>query len=86
MGDSMVLLQLLHCVRKTGVRDPNVELFVAVLENRPEEVEKALADGADPNKTDTEVVNYHRALLAKRCPAELRAWSDGGEEGGGTVM
>ena len=86
MGDSMTLLQLLHCIRAAGVRDPNVEMFAAVLESRNEDLEKALADGADPNMTDNRVVSHYRVLLSTRCPEQLRAWDTGEPENGGTVM
>ena len=31
MGDRMILLQLLRSLRNDRVRDPNVDLFIAVL-------------------------------------------------------
>ena len=86
MGDRMVLLQLLHRLRDDKVRDPNVDLFIAVLENKVDDVKKALADGADPNKTDKEVIGRYRNLLAQTCPAALQAWTRGEPAGGGTVM
>lgn len=86
MGDRMILLQLLHCLRDDQVQDPNVDLFIAVLENKVEDVKKALADGADPNKTDKEVIGHYSDLLARTCPAALRAWTREGPEGGGLVM
>ena len=86
MGDRMVLLQLLRCLRDDRVQDPNVDLFIAVLENKTEDVERALADGADPNKTDNEVIGRYRELLARSCPAGLGAWARAEPAGGGTVM
>ncbi|MCY3842923.1 MAG: hypothetical protein OXH69_05205 [Acidobacteria bacterium] len=86
MGDRMILLQLLRSLRNDRVRDPNVDLFIAVLENKVEDVKKALADGADPNTTDKEVIGRHRDLLARTCPAALGAWTREEPEGGGTVM
>lgn len=86
MGDRIVLLQLLHCLRNAGVRDPNVELFIAVLESETDHVERAITAGADVNMTDSQVVNHYRVLLSKHCPEQLRAWTEGGPGDGGTIM
>ena len=79
-------LQIFNAIRNAGVRDPNVDLFIGVLESRPEQVEQAIADGADVNKTDGEVIHYHRVLLFKHCPEKLREWSLGREAEQSTIM
>ncbi|MCY4077492.1 MAG: hypothetical protein OXH04_18915, partial [Acidobacteria bacterium] len=59
---------------------------IAVLENKVDDVKKALADGADPNQTDKEVIGRYRNVLAQICPAALQAWTRGEPAGGGMVM
>ena len=77
MDDKGLLMQLLTAIRSEGVQDPNVDLFVGVLENDVGKVNKAIDDGANVNIADSAVIEYHRTLLSRKYPEELREWSRG---------
>jgi hypothetical protein len=47
-----------------GIRDPNIDMFIAVLEKDAEGLTKALAAGADPSVTDAQVLAAYSAELA----------------------
>lgn len=76
--DSALLLkQLLEEIREEREKkegDPNVNLFLGVLNNDIKTVKQALGDGANVNITDSAVVEYHRPLLKSRCRDLLERW------------
>ena len=51
--------QFLQGVRAKGTRDPDVDLFIAVLEGDVEHLKQALAEGANVNVTDSELVKRY---------------------------
>jgi hypothetical protein len=59
-------------LKMKGVVDPNVDMFVAVLESDPEALEAALEAGADVNITDTQVLTAYEVELADFDPDQ---WS-----------
>ncbi len=65
------LLDEIHVVKED---DPNVNLFLGVLNDKIDDVKKALDDGANVNITDAAVIDYHRPLLRKRCRHVLAEW------------
>lgn len=69
--DSRNLLEMLTIIKESGVSDPNVDLFIGVLKNRADLVEKAIEMGANINVTDVQIVNYHQGILKKKCPGLL---------------
>ena len=73
---SELFLTLLKGIRDSGVQDPNVNLFIGVLEDDLAAVKKALEQGANVNATDSEVLNYHRGILAARMPDEFRRFRE----------
>lgn len=72
--DSFLLMELLGEIRSVNKDDPNVNLFMGVLDNDLEAVKNALDAGANVNITDGAVIEYHRTFLLKRCPATLQKW------------
>ena len=87
MDDKSLLAHLLNAIRDEGIDNPNVELFIGVLENDVDKVKKALDDGANANITDSAVIEYHRTLLDRKCPEQLRQWTLGRRKSAGeTVM
>lgn len=81
MDDKRLLMQLLNAIRDEGVQNPNVDLFLGVLENDVGKVNKAIDEGANVNITDSAVIEYHRTLLSRKCPEELREWIQGAKDG-----
>jgi hypothetical protein len=59
-------------LKKKGVDDPNVDMFVAVFDNDTELLKGALAAGADRTVTDNQVLNGYQAELAD---FKLEEWS-----------
>jgi hypothetical protein len=58
-----------HLKRK-GIDDANVDLFLAVFANSPEDLKAALDAGADVSATDTQVLAKYREQLADFDPAD----------------
>ena len=73
-NDSSLLMELLDEIRSVSKGDPNVNLFMGVLDNDLDAVKKAVEDGANVNITDGAVIDYYRPLLMKRCPEKLQEW------------
>lgn len=67
--NQIILLKIRH-LKKKGVVDPNVDLFIGVLDNDPTAVQAALEAGADVNITDNDVVAAHRLELADFDPKD----------------
>lgn len=65
----MAVWKIRHLKRK-GVADPNVDLFVAVADNDLAAARAALEAGADPNITDRKVIDAHRLVLADFDPKD----------------
>ena len=60
---------LMQCIFRalvdSGVKDPDVLLFLGVLDNDVKKVQEAMDSGADPNVTYTELVRRHFDVLVK---------------------
>jgi hypothetical protein len=60
-------LRQLQYLKESGIDDPEVDLWLALLESGPtmnEEVEQAVGRGADPSKTANAVLAKHASALA----------------------
>jgi hypothetical protein len=57
-------------LKKKGVEDPNVDMFVAVFDDDVELLKSALAAGADRSITDNQVLGTYRDELADFNPDE----------------
>ena len=77
--DRDLLKKLLEEIRKEQAEkektgDPNVNLFLGVLNDDIGAVRDALDADANVNITDSAVIEYHRPLLKKRCRDLLERW------------
>lgn len=52
--------QFLRALRDQGIKDPDVNLFIAVFEGNTEQLKQAIDQGANVNITDTELVARYR--------------------------
>lgn len=59
-----LVISKLQFLKTQGVDDPNVDLFLAVHAGDTVKLKNALDRGADPNITDTAVLEKHKAILA----------------------
>jgi hypothetical protein len=61
-------LKKLNYLKNIGIEDPNVDMFIAVLEGNVPKLEAALASGADTSTTDS--------ALAKKYANELKNYDE----------
>ena len=73
-SDNELFMLLLEAIRNEGIADPNVEVFYNTISGNVEGLKAAIAAGANVNIGDGVVVEYHRPLLARKCPEQLREW------------
>jgi hypothetical protein len=66
-GDANATLQMFLHLKKKGVEDPNIDMFIAVMSPEdPENTKKlqaALEAGADPSVTDSELIQKYQTQL-----------------------
>jgi hypothetical protein len=67
---NQITLWKIRHLKKKGIVDPNVDLFIGVLDNDPAAVQAALEAGADVSITDNAVVAAHRLDLADFDPKD----------------
>jgi hypothetical protein len=72
LADQARIVSSTYFLKRTGVVDPNVDMFVAIFDNDVEALKAALEAGADQSITDTQVLAAHEAELADFDPNE---WS-----------
>jgi hypothetical protein len=60
-------------LKKKGVVDPNVDLFMGVFDDKVEVVKAALDAGADTSITDTQVIHQHAFDLVDFDPKDWQA-------------
>lgn len=78
-----IRLQLLRRMEALGVKDPTLDLFIAVFTNDPELARRGMEAGGDPQRSFGELINSHhgelyrddqyRELLAKLLIAENKS-------------
>lgn len=61
--DDDTLKRKFEYLKLKGIIDPNLELFLGVFSNNESAVKKALAEGADPSVTDTELIRKYKDEL-----------------------
>jgi hypothetical protein len=61
-------LAAFKCITGAGVHDPDVDLWIAVMEDKVDAAKSAMNAGANPVATDTEVLKRHRDVMLRNCP------------------
>ena len=84
--DGRRLIKLLEEIHRIKANDPNVNLFIGVLENDSDKVRQAVDDGANVHITDSAVIEYHRPLLLKQCRRDLEEWEAHRRQGSDVVQ
>jgi hypothetical protein len=64
-------LKILRCITSAGVKDADVDLFIAVIENDLDGVKRALDRGGNPVVTKEEILRRHRDVIQENCPGLL---------------
>jgi hypothetical protein len=63
--------QIVVCLKDAGVHDADVDEFYAVIKNDIDLLKDALSRGANPVVTTGELMQRHRDVMSKSCPALL---------------
>jgi hypothetical protein len=67
-ADADLKRQMFDVLYSSGIKDPDVGLFVGVFRNDPELVKASLDSGARPDVGDGTVLSRHKAILAVEAP------------------
>ena len=57
--------RILRYLKEIGIDDPNIDLFLSVIEDDVDKARKALDNGANPNVTDYQIINRYQDYLRK---------------------
>jgi hypothetical protein len=63
-----IVRALFQCLKRVGVQDPNVDLFLGVMTGDSALVEKALEAGASTQITDAKLLESYESRIALDCP------------------